>query len=313
MSGRSAGFAVSALRTAIEDAISIVRSARRISGKRVHDGRKAIKTARALLRLTRCGIDPAAYALENGALRDAGRLLSPLRDTRSLADALTLLSERHPRHLVSTAVETMRVALWMMAVRAARFARNRGRDQYLQILQGCKRRVAHLSRSGDDAKTIAQSLARIYRAGRRAMPAARADPTSEALHEWRKQVKYLIARLSAFKRRRPRLETYDPPSPGPGEWLGDDHDLAMLAIECAAISPTILADERAANVAALIRRRRAALQVRSFELAREVYRSTPSGFVRKIGLAEDGKRRDRDERRLSKVAAAKTFAMNPTR
>ncbi len=295
MSGRSAGFAVSALRTAIEDAISIVRSARRISGKRVHDGRKAIKTARALLRLTRCGIDPAAYALENGALRDAGRLLSPLRDTRSLADALTRLSERHPRHLVSTVVETMRVVLRTKAVRARReFARNRGRDQYLQILQGCKRRVAHLSRSGDDAKTIAQSLARIYRAGRRAMPAARANPTSEALHEWRKQVKYLIGALeriqaaegTGLKRTINRLRRL-------GEWLGDDHDLAMLAIECAAISPTILADERAANVAALIRRRRAALQVRSFELAREVYRSTPSGFVRKTGLAEDGKRRDR--------------------
>ena len=295
MSGRSAGFTASALRAAIEDAISIVRSARRISAKRVHDARKAIKTARALLRLTRCGIDPAAYELENGALRDAGRLLSPLRDTRSLADALTLLSERHPRHLVPTAVETMRAVLRTKAVRARReFARNRGRDRYLQILLGCKRRVAHLGRSGGDAKTIAQSLARIYRAGRRAMPAARADPTSEALHEWRKQVKYLIgaleriqaAQASGLKGTIRRLRRL-------GEWLGDDHDLAMLAIECAAISPAILADERAANVAALIRKRRTALQVRSFELAREVYRSTPSRFVRKIGLAEDGKRRER--------------------
>ena len=55
--------------------------------RRVHAARKALKQARAALRLLRPCLDAAVYRRENLALRDAGRALAPLRDARVLLDA----------------------------------------------------------------------------------------------------------------------------------------------------------------------------------------------------------------------------------
>src|SRR6185369_13889932 len=64
------------------------------SGKidaRVHAARKALKRARAALRLMRPALASEVYERENRALRDAARCLSPLRDARSLVVAAALL------------------------------------------------------------------------------------------------------------------------------------------------------------------------------------------------------------------------------
>lgn len=72
---------------------------------RVHTARKAIKRARALLRLVRGGLGPA-FAAENLALRDAARLLSQRRDA---AVALTALHQLVPEP--SSALLAVRDAL----------------------------------------------------------------------------------------------------------------------------------------------------------------------------------------------------------
>ena len=49
----------------------------------IHDARKRIKKARAGLRLLRAGMSAREYRRENESLRDAGRLLSPVRDSKT--------------------------------------------------------------------------------------------------------------------------------------------------------------------------------------------------------------------------------------
>src|ERR1700755_2170124 len=49
----------------------------------VHEARKMLKKARAGLRLHRAAFSKADYRRHNTELRDAGRLLSPLRDART--------------------------------------------------------------------------------------------------------------------------------------------------------------------------------------------------------------------------------------
>src|ERR1700681_438946 len=80
---------------------------RRLSDESIHLARKAIKKARAALRLLRQGIGDGIYKLENAALRDAGRCLSPLRDAKSLADAFGVFREMHSAQLQHAAYDSL--------------------------------------------------------------------------------------------------------------------------------------------------------------------------------------------------------------
>jgi CHAD domain-containing protein len=54
----------------------------------IHEARKTLKSLRALLQLARGSIDAEVRRRENISFRDAGRLLSPLRDPQALLEAL---------------------------------------------------------------------------------------------------------------------------------------------------------------------------------------------------------------------------------
>lgn len=62
---------------------------------RVHEARKRTKEVRALLRLTRDEIGRDAYKRENARLRDAARLLAPVRDAQVLA---RMIEDAHAHH-----------------------------------------------------------------------------------------------------------------------------------------------------------------------------------------------------------------------
>src|SRR5919109_184691 len=74
----------------------------------VHDARKSVKKARALLRLVRPGLDSSAYRAEMDALRDAGRLLSGTRNADVLLATIDTLAARYAGHLPATAFGELR-------------------------------------------------------------------------------------------------------------------------------------------------------------------------------------------------------------
>src|SRR5262245_11848944 len=63
-------------------------SGRGPSDEKVHDTRKRLKRARAAVRLARPALGDRAWRRENESLRDAGRPLSAIRDSRILIDTL---------------------------------------------------------------------------------------------------------------------------------------------------------------------------------------------------------------------------------
>jgi hypothetical protein len=81
----------------------------------------------------------------------------------------------------------------------------------------------------DDFSAVEQGFKRTFRAGRKALARARKQPDDENYHAWRKRVKdhwYHIRLLSGFVgkaigRREKQLERLS-------EWLGDDHNIAVL-------------------------------------------------------------------------------------
>ncbi len=78
LSTRIAAYIDDALRAALD-----VLAGDTVSDQDVHDARKSLKKARGGLRLLRPAMADDMFRAHNLALRDAGRLLSPLRDSHS--------------------------------------------------------------------------------------------------------------------------------------------------------------------------------------------------------------------------------------
>ncbi|MCW2996433.1 MAG: domain containing protein, partial [Conexibacter sp.] len=74
----------------------------------VHDARKDIKKARALLRLARPDLDGKAYKRENTALREIARSLSAAREADVLAETLELVAPRLTGRLSEPELDALR-------------------------------------------------------------------------------------------------------------------------------------------------------------------------------------------------------------
>src|SRR5579872_2358802 len=69
-------------------------------GEAVHQARKGVKKARALLRLARCGLGDKTYRKENRSFRRVGHGLSQRRDAGVLLATLDKLRRHHHGKLV---------------------------------------------------------------------------------------------------------------------------------------------------------------------------------------------------------------------
>jgi len=241
----------------------------RVSDQGIHEARRALKKARAALRLLRPGLDAAAYRAENALLRDAGRALAPLREAGALLAALEALRGRDgdalPRAALAGLERRLRAAKARVAADPA--ARRSALETCIRLLRHSLERAARADFAAMDKAPLARGMRRIYRKGRRAMAQARSSGTPEALHEWRKQAKYLLNALetlhgarkgSAGKAAR-RLERL-------ADRLGDHHDLDALA-------------RRARGpLQAAIAQRRARLRKKALALGGKVYRQKAKRF-----------------------------------
>lgn len=243
----------------------------RVSDGGIHEARKALKKARAALRLLRPGLDPAAYRAENALLRDAGRALAPLREARSLLDALGALRAHEPAALPRAALDGLVRELRAEKKRVARDRelRQNALGTCLRLLRQSLVRAQQPDFAAMGKKPLAKGMRRIYRKGRRALADARISRTPEALHEWRKQSKYLLnaletlygARAGKAGKRAERL----------AERLGDDHDLDALASHA----------PRLKTLQAAVAGRRAKLQKQAFSLGKKLYGKKPGTFVKR--------------------------------
>lgn len=263
----------------IEEARHALRL-RHPSDESVHAARKAIKKARAALRLLRGTLGEASYQHENAALRDA----------KSMAEMFRALRERHVsrlRHAQALAVqldENLRARRRELSRKPAALRACKG------MLAACRARIAR-RHPGGSRQEVLEGLRRIYRRGRRSLAASRRAGTPEALHEWRKQVKYLSNALKIL----------DGGSSAGGaklggraeelaDILGEDHDLAELDRHVAARGRADSVAHARQNLWALIARRRAKLQKRAYSLSAKIYARTPASFlvaVQKHGLSTD--------------------------
>ena len=236
----------------------------------VHDVRVSGKRIRAWLRLLRDAMGTEAYRRENAAVRDLGRLLCRRRDNEVLAETLDGLAQSGSPAFAAADVMRLKTLLHldtdpidagvpfadvMMQVREVLFQAHR-RVEALELGHG------HSGRT----------FRRIWKQARAAYRVARDKPDTDALHEWRKQAKYLRYQLMALRDIWPRrVARWSKILKAQADTLGYEHDLAVLAEQ--------LGDGPQAKE---IARLRGELQTRVLRKARGFYRPKPNEVGRRL-------------------------------
>jgi CHAD domain-containing protein len=257
----------------------------RPSEKSVHEARKALKKARAALRLLRPGLEPAAYRAENALLRDAGRSLAPLRDTTALRDVLDALRERKAGDRRVAVLARLATGLQVEEKRFATepAAREAALASCLRLLKQSLARAERPDFADIGGKPLAKGMRRIYRKAREALAGARASRTPEALHEWRKQTKYLHAAAGALSdagvQPLKRLVQW---CADIARWLGDDHDLSALRDEIGRSFPQ---EPGTDTILARLEGRRWKLQRQALGRGAFAFRKKPAKFIADLSVS----------------------------
>lgn len=272
----------------------------------VHAARKAVKKERALLRVAQGTLGSRQRATENGALRDAARSLSGVRDADVMIQTLDELSHRFSGQLPESAFAAVRKQL--KPRRSSERARGTAKlsAEAMQDLSAVRARVDDWKLERDGWGAIDDGLLRTYRRGRESFWQAREEPSLENLHAWRKRVKDLWYQL--------RLLT---PVCGPtvggqaeeahrlADCLGDDHDLGVLKQTLLQIGRDLAIDLD--GLLGLVDYRRGELQTEAMHVGQRLYAEKAKPFGRRIHRYWDAGRaqaRAANESQPAKLAEA---------
>jgi len=241
------------------------------SDRRLHDVRKILKRARAELRLVRAMLGDETFDRENRALRDAGRPLRTIRDAKCLVETIDALAARATgKDLQALRRERQALVAARRRVRARFDASGRPVAAARRLVDQELARIDRWPSERRGWSVLGPGLKHVYRAGRKALAAARRRPTVESLHELRKQAKYLWHAVQLLERVHPRaMKTLATRIHRLSDRLGEDHDLAVLVERC----------RRRGVVTRLAAERRAKLREDALRLARRVFDPPPRRFA----------------------------------
>jgi len=254
-----------------------------LSDTAVHDARKDLKRSRTALRLLRPALGEPVYRRENALLRDVAHKLNAARDAKVLIQTLQSLRRRH--RILRRNAEVTRLLRALHAERVG--LRRRLHEQPAQLaqirdpLEQLCGRVSQWRVGAHGWSVLGPALKRIYRSGRRARPNARRRPTDRALHEWRKQVKYLRYALEMLApMRAKRLARLARQAETLTDCLGEAHDLTMLVRNARVFTKRNRADLR--PLFTIIDPRRERLTSEALSCGARLYQNKPRAWERRL-------------------------------
>jgi len=248
---------------------------------RIHQARKRCKKLRGLIRLVRPAFPD--YAAENAAFRDAARRLSDIRDAAALVEICDALKDHFGDQLAERAFAGIR---GHFAARARQLETGpeaaAGLSRLRADLEDARSRTAGWALTEDGAAAVTGGLAKTYRRARKAMAAAREDPTGQTLHAWRKRVKYHWYHLRLLKSVSPVIAAAVDEADRLSDLLGTHHDLHVM--ESALDDAGEIADAAALEAfRGLLHARRARLETAAFDRGRALFREPPDGLAARVG------------------------------
>ena len=253
------------------------RELKQPSDHAIHSARKAIKRARAFLRLFQGFLSQPRFDALDDDLRSVGRDLAPVRDC---AVALAILERLAGEDALGKAVEEP-LRVYVEAKHSTATIELVANDQVEELRSKLKiMRLRPEELVGFSARSFHYGLARTYSRGRERLALAVEHHSVEALHAWRRQVKHLGYQIRLLSPAwpvvlRPTARAFDTLS----EALGDDHDLAelvSLATEANLSADALRAVQRVA------RKRRKVLQKMAWPLGARIYAEAAGPFAERL-------------------------------
>jgi CHAD domain-containing protein len=248
----------------------------------VHSARKALKKERSLLRLSRGSMKSSERRRENAVCRDAGRRLSAARDAEVVVEALDGLAETYGGQLPQKTFTAIREHLHAAGDAPRRSLMDSGiTGEVAEELKTTRVRVEQWRLQHEGWKAVKGGLRRSYRRGRKAFKRAQENPSTEALHEWRKRAKDYWYHLRLLQPVAPEtMKGHAKDAHLLSDLLGDDHDLALLRERLLEAAPALPVDVE--PVIVLLEHRRGQLQAQAKLLGDRLYAEKPKAFRRRI-------------------------------
>jgi CHAD domain-containing protein len=251
----------------------------------VHQVRKRCKKVRGLLRVVRPALAGDTYDAENAALRDAARLLSPLRDAAVLAQTVEgLVGDR------DAVLDPEAFAPAVAALRKRRDAEAGAADgaslldDVTERLESARRRTADWTLEAKGWDALAGGVHKTWKRGQKAMAAALEAPGPERLHTWRKRSKYTLYHLRLLRDAWPGpMDAWEEAQHAHSDVLGEDHDLAVLCAHMDEAPARFGTDAARETLRGVAMARRRSLQARAARLGRRLYAGTPGACVDRLG------------------------------
>jgi CHAD domain-containing protein len=255
----------------LHQAYECVANDGRLTDQEVHSARKSIKRARATLRMLRPALERSVFKATNLALRDVARPLTHVRDARVLLDSLNALRKHFGEAAECLSMEEFEHDLQIQRARSRREISSTATTvtQLRSALKKIESDVKQWHLKTDGWHLIGPALERIYREARRAHARVLEARSDERLHEWRKQVKHYWYALQILSPVRAGwIGEMADQAHKLTEYLGDDHDLAILRRQ---VDTTDIDEDMLEVLEALIDKRRNDLQDRAFAVGERMF------------------------------------------
>lgn len=254
-----------------------------LSDRAIHRLRRDIKAARAILRLLRPGLGEAEYRRQNRILRDAGRQMTPARDSRAQLDTLDQLLRRIAIDECSKGCASLRAVLQRRHRQACRRLTPARLRRHASRIREVRRRTRAIGQQQLSRADCEQALRAALRRARRAWRAACRVASAAQLHEWRKELKRCISQLrfaipEPGRRGRRWLAT----AARLAQALGEDRDLYLLQQTALRLEPDANRLMAGALLLAELEAMRQSLQRKAFKLGDELLHSKPRQVLRSI-------------------------------
>jgi CHAD domain-containing protein len=247
-------------------------------GRPIHEARKHLKRLRALLRLARADLDAAMFREANNCFRKAGNKLTESRETQVLSKTLDALRRRffdNQSPPVFGAARKLFVARERKCIRSV--VEGGIISEVITDLSGALDRIGAWDLKGFGWKEARSALKRSYKRARTTFQTALDAPGIENLHQWRKRVKDLCYHARLLRKACPeRMQEFEHELDILAEFLGDDHDLALLANALSGCATELGEAVDLEGCLKLIEVRRQELQAAAFALGERLYAEAPS-------------------------------------
>ncbi|MCG6156459.1 CHAD domain-containing protein [Rubinisphaera margarita] len=254
------------------------------TSRKVHQIRKRCKKLRAVIRLVRPALGDA-YGRENREFRDAARMLSQARDAKTALDTYDAVMETFEDQVQRKAFGSIRRELTnrRKALLDERVDLNARFQEVAARLEAARDRIPSWRLSEEGFSAIRGGLKKTYSRACKEMDGVAEEPADENFHNWRKRVKYHRYHCQILTPLWPaELRARAGEADRLGDYLGDDHDLAVLRAQVVE-SPEAFGQERDIQAfLGLMDQQRELLQQKSFLVGRRLFAEKPGALCNRM-------------------------------